>query len=217
MSMTLSDAFNRRKKIEMDLATWTQRLAAAGRDRRELTTKELEGSAAFVPEPGSEKVTRRAYSIEECRTRIGELLTEDRALAVRISLTNQRAMSTVKDLDGSEREMSIPEMLVLKNDIIPKLEAFHRAVPTRAEGVNVYLAGEGFIGYRDIKKLEKKRESITDKGIKMEETVVTGYRVEEIKDYGVPQRESWNEIDRIHDFAQRVKQAINEANKTPLI
>ncbi len=217
MSMTLSDGFNRRKKIEADLATWMQRLAASGKDRRELTTKSIDGDGAFVPEPGSEKLTKRTYTIEECRARIGELLAEDRQLAVRISLTNQQAKSKVADIDGVEREMTVPELLVLKNDIIPKLEQYIRAIPTRAEGVNVYATGTGSIGYRDIKKLEKKKESITDKGIKMEETVVTGYKVDETTDYGVLQRDSWNEIDRIHDFAQRVKQAINEANKTPLI
>jgi hypothetical protein len=121
------------------------------------------------------------------------------------------------DIDGTEKEMSVPELLVLKNDIIPKLEQFIRAIPTRAEGVSVHTTGNGSIGYRDIKKIEKKKESITDKGIKMEEVVVIGYKVDETTDYGVLQRDSWNEIDRIHDFAQRVKQAINEANKTPLI
>ena len=217
MNMTLSDAFNRRKKIETDLASWMQRLSASGKDRRELTTKSIEGDNAFVPEPGSEKSTKRVYNIEECRKHIADLLTEDRQLAVRISLTNQRAKAKLVDIDGSEKEMSVPELLVLKNDIIPKLEQYIRAVPTRAEGVSVHTTGNGSIGYRDIKKIEKKKESITDKGIKIEEVVVTGYKVDETTDYGVQQRDSWNEIDRIHDFAQRVKQAINEANKTPLI
>lgn len=217
MNMTLSDGFNRRKKIEADLTTWIQRLSNAGKDRRELVTKSIEGEGAFVPEAGSEKITKRTYTIEECRTRISDLLSEDRQLAVRISITNQRATAKVTDIDGVEREMTVPELLVLKNDIIPKLELYIRAVPTRAEGVNLYTNGSGFIGYRDIKKVEKKKESITDKGIKMEETFVVGYKVEETTDYGVLQRDSWNEIDRIHDFAQRVKQAINEANKTQLI
>jgi len=217
MTMTLSDAFNRRKKIEADLATWIQRLSGAGKERRELVTRNVEGDGAFVPEPGSEKAVKRSYTIEECRTRIADLLTEDRQLAMSISLTNQRARAKLLDFDGSEKEMSVPELLVLKNDIIPKLEQYVRAIPTRAEGVNVHASGQGSIGYREIKKIEKKKESITDKGIKMEEMIVTGYKVEETTDYGILQRDSWNEIDRIHDFAQRVKQAINEANKTQLI
>jgi hypothetical protein len=36
-------------------------------------------------------------------------------------------------------------------------------------------------------------------------------------DYGLPRREVWNEIDRIQEFAERVKQAIYEANKTELV
>lgn len=218
MNMTLSDGFNRRKKIESDLTTWIQRLSSAGKDRRELITKNIEGEGAYIPEAGSEKITKRTYTIEECRKRIGDLLAEDRELAVRISLTNQKAKAKVADINGAEIEMTVPELLVLKNDIIPKMEQYLRAIPTRAEGVNVFTKDAlAYIGYRDIKKIEKKKESITDKGMKIEETIVTGYKVEEITDYGIPQRESWNEIDRIHDFAQRVKQAINEANKTQLI
>jgi hypothetical protein len=38
----------------------------------------------------------------------------------------------------------------------------------------------------------------------------------EVTDYGVPRREQWDAIDRIGEFAQRVKQAINQANKTEL-
>ena len=36
-------------------------------------------------------------------------------------------------------------------------------------------------------------------------------------DYGLPTRDVWNEIDRVQEFLQRVKQAINRANKTELV
>lgn len=215
--MTLGDAFNRRKKLGADLQTWIQRLGQAGTERREYRTRSIEGKGAFEPEPGSERRTHRHYTIEECRERIELILVEDRDLALRISLTNQRARSRVVDLQGVERELSVPEMLVLKADLIPKLEQVARAVPIRADGVNIFESGEGFICHRRIKKVEKKKESLTDKGIKIEEIEVIGHDVTETTDYGILVRDAFNEIDRIQDFAQRVKQAINEANKTELI
>jgi hypothetical protein len=36
-------------------------------------------------------------------------------------------------------------------------------------------------------------------------------------DYGLNSRVMWNEIDRIQEFQQRVKQAINRSNKTDLV
>ena len=36
-------------------------------------------------------------------------------------------------------------------------------------------------------------------------------------DYGLVRREQWDAIDQIGEFAQRVKQAINQANKTELV
>jgi len=50
---------------------------------------------------------------------------------MRISLTNQKAIASIVDLDGKELELSVPELLVLKGDIIPKRELFARAVPSR--------------------------------------------------------------------------------------
>jgi hypothetical protein len=47
--------------------------------------------------------------------------------------------------------------------------------------------------------------------------VTIGYDVVEITDYGLPAREMYNEIDRVQEFLQRVKQAINRANKTELV
>ncbi len=217
MTMTLGDAFNRRKKLEADIESWSNRLTQAGKDKREYVTKEIEGEQAFKPEPGTEKIVTRHYTVEECHQKLLELIREDQELALRISLTNQNAKAQIEMLDGSKKEMSVPELLVLKTDIIPKLEKIARALPTTPDNVSVFEEGKGFIKHRNIKKLEKKKETLSEKGLKIEETIITGYQIQEFTEYGIAQRDAWNEIDRIQDFAQRVKQAINEANKTELV
>ena len=216
MSLTLGDAFNRRKKLGADLQTWIQRLTQAGTEKRSFRTQSIAGDDAFEPEPGTDKTTKRHYTIDECKTRIDEILAEDRALALRISLTNRQARATVEDLDGEALELTVPELLVYKNDLIPKLEQAARAVPTRRDGVNVIERDDERVMFREIKKLERKKESFQG-DLKIEEMEVLGYDVLEVTDYGVPVRSAWNTIDRIQDFAQRVKQAINEANKTELV
>jgi hypothetical protein len=215
--LTLGDAFNRRKKLQADLGAWTNRLKVSGSTRRSYRTKAIEGGDAFTPEPGSEKTTTRHYTVEECRDRIRAILEEDRALALRISLTNQAAKAEVEDLDGRTRTYTIPELLVMKDDIIPKMEESTRAVPLRADGVNVMEAGDGFIRYRTVTKVERKKETFSDKGLKAEEMETLGWDVVEVQDHGRPSRDVWNEIDRIQEFLQRVKQAINRANKTELV
>ncbi len=217
MSMNLGDAFNRRKKLSSDLAAWTNRLKSSGVTRRTFRTKAIEGNGAFSPEPGSEKSTMRHYTVEECRAKIREILDEDLVLALRISLTNQAAKAEVEDLDGRSRTYTIPELLVLKDSIIPKLEEAARGVPLRADGVNVMDAGDNHVRYRTVTKVERKKETFSDKGLKAEEMETLGYDVVEVTDFGLPSREMWNEIDRIQEFLQRVKQAINRANKTELV
>jgi hypothetical protein len=193
------------------------RLQHSGATRRTYRARDIEGSSAFQPEPGSEKTTSRNYTVEECRQKIREIIDEDRTLALRISVTNQRARAEVVDLEGRTREHTIPELLVLKDDIIPKLEQAARAVPLRADGVNVLETGAGFVRHRAVTKVERKKETFSDKGLKAEELVTLGYDVVETTDYGLPSREVYNEIDRIQEYLQRVKQAINRANKSELV
>jgi hypothetical protein len=214
--LTLGDAFNRRKKLSADFKTWVGRLRAAGAVRRSFTTQSLEGESAFVPNPGTEKTSTRHYTVEECRAKLVEINDEDRELALRISLTNQKAKAEVVDLDGVSRSYTIPELLVLKGDIVPKLEEAARAVPLRAENVNVYEIANGFVKHREVKKVERKRETFSDKGLKAEELILIGYDVVDVTDYGLEARDMYNEIDRVQEFLQRVKQAINRANKTEL-
>lgn len=217
MSMNLGDAFNRRKKLSSDLAAWTNRLKSSGVTRRTYRTRAIEGDGAFVPEPGSEKSTMRHYTVEECREKIRAIVEEDLVLALRISLTNQAAKAEVEDLDGRQRTYSIPELLILKDSIIPKLEEAARAVPLRADGVNVMETGANHVRYRTVTKVERKKETFSDKGLKAEEMETLGYDVVEVTDFGLASRAMWNEIDRIQEFLQRVKQAINRANKTELV
>jgi hypothetical protein len=217
MRMTLGDAFNRRKKLSGDIEAWTNRLRSSGNTKRTYRCKNIEGSGAFTPEPGSEKTTTRHYTVEECRAKLHELLEEDRVLALRISLTNQSAKAEVEDLAGRTATYSIPELLVLKDSIIPKLEEAARAVPLRTDGVNVMETGGNFSRYRTVTKVERKKETFSEKGLKAEEMETLGYDVVEVTDFGVGSREIWNEIDRIQEFLQRVKQAINRSNKTELV
>jgi hypothetical protein len=216
--MTLGDAFNRRKKLATDLQTWIGRLQASGSLRRSFRTQAIEGSDAFVPDTGSEKQSTRHYTVDECRARIGEIVVEDRDLALRISLTNQRARAEVEDLDGVVRSYTVPELLVLKGDVIPKLEQAARAVPLRADNVSIYekAADASFVKHRSVTKVERKRETFSDKGLKTEEMILLGFDVVEITDFGLPARDMYNEIDRVQEYLQRVKHAINRANKTEL-
>lgn len=217
MRMTLGDAFNRRKKLQADIEAWTNRLKSSGNTKRTYRCKTIEGNGAFTPEPGSEKTTSRHYTVEECRDKLREILEEDRILALRISLTNQSARAEVEDMNGKTVSYTIPELLVLKDSIIPKLEEAARAVPLRTDGVNVMETGSNFIRYRSVNKVERKKETFSEKGLKAEEMETLGYDVTEVTDFGLPSREIWNEVDRIQEFGQRVKQAINRGNKTELV
>lgn len=217
VAMTLGDAFNRRKKLGADLQSWINRLGLAGTERRSYRTATLEGNAAYEPEPGTEKVSTRQYTVAECRERIAAILVEDQELALRISRTNQQARAEITDLDGNVRTLSIPELLVLKDDTIPKLELAARAVPLRADDVGVYQTSDDWVRYRIVKKVERKNETFSDKGLKVEEIQLLGHDVVEVTDYGLVRREQWDAIDQIGEFAQRVKQAINQANKTELV
>lgn len=215
--ITLGDAFNRRKKVGAELEKWIMRLSLAGQNKKEWFTKSIDGKSAFDPEPGSMKETTRHYNIEECQAKIAELIVEDETLAMRISLTNQVAEGTITDLDGNERTLTIPALLVLRNEIIPKLEQIARSVPTRSENVNVIEKEDDKVVHRTVTRMEKKRETITDKGHKVEEREVTGYRIIDITEYGVEKRDQYDEVDRIQAYAASVKQAINDANKTELV
>ncbi len=226
--MTLGDGFARRKQIDAEIQTWINRLTLAGRDQYQYHTKSIgvveEGDdknedrgEPFKPIPGTKKQYERNYSIEECQENIERLIKEDRSLARRISLTNQKATAKLVDLDGTEKEMSIPELLVLRNDIAPKLENAARAIPKLAQNVEVVETHDKSAKWRSIMRQYKTKESLSQKGHKISNQKVDYYIVDEITDYGFPERKIFDEIDKIHDFQKRVRNAINEANKTELI
>jgi hypothetical protein len=186
------------------LQTWIGRLGLAGAERRTYRTSVLDGDNAYRPDPGTEKASTRQYTVQECRDKIAEILAEDERLALRISRTNQQARAEIVDLSGQPRVLSIPELLVLKDDTIPKLEQAARAVPLRADDVSVYATGDAWVRYRQVKKVERKKESFSDKGLKVEEIELLGYDVVEVTDYGVPRREQWDIIEPFSSWSERV-------------
>lgn len=217
MALTLGDAFSRRKQLGSEIENWMNRLRLTGRTTLQYRTELIEGPNAFQPQPGSVRSYERTYTIEECRSKLAELISEDRELALRISLTNQMATATVLDLDGVERTYSIPELLVLKNDIASKMEESLRAVPLQSTGVEVVEEGEDFSKWRTITKYLKREQTMGQKGNVIENQVLDYYQVEEVTDYGLPTRQIHDEIDDVHAWLVRVREAVNQANKTDLV
>ncbi len=215
--MNLGDAFARRKQIGAEIENWLARLRLAGRDTLQYRTLSIENKENLVPIPGSKRDFKRTYSIEECLDKLKALIEEDRKLALRISLTNQKARAKLVDFDGAEKELTIPELLVLKNDIAPKLENMARAIPIKAKGVEVTKETDKVMNWRAITKIEKASQELSDKGHKIEKQVVDYYQIDEVADYGHEERKVFDDIDKIHLWLQRVRNAINDANKTPLL
>ncbi len=215
--MNLGDAFSRRKQIDSEIDNWITRLSLAGKDTRTFTTRQIEGDKKFEVIPGSEKTFTRNYTIEECRKKIQELIEEDKQLARRISITNQGAKGSLMDLDGVKKVLTIPELLVLRNEIAPKLENAARAIPKLPNGVEILEKKGKAIKWRDVAPKYKHEQELSDKGIKIEKDIIEYYNVSENTDYGMPEREIFDEVDKIHKWLEGIKSAINEANKTELV
>jgi len=216
LKKTLGDAFALRKKIDNELNTWINRLALASRNTVHYKTKAIEGDKKFQSIPGSKKIYTRNYTIEECREKIQKLIAEDQKLALMISLTNQKAKAKLIDLDGKEQELTIPELLVLRNEIAPKIERAARAIPTRASGVEIVVDGKDKIEYRIIKTNYVNKQTMGEKGNVLTNKIIEDFNIEEVEDYGLKQREVFDYIDEIHAWMFRIKEAINMANKTEL-
>ena len=58
---------------------------------------------------------------------------------------------------------------------------------------------------------------MSDKGMKVENDVIEKYTVEEVKNYGFEERKVFDKIDDIHLWLTRIRNAINDANKTELV
>jgi hypothetical protein len=215
--MNLGDAFTRRKQIDAEIQNWINRLSLAGQDSKIYQTKRIEGDQKFVPIPGNMKTYARNYTIEECQERIKTLIDEDRQLARRISLTNQIAVGNLLDLDGKEKKLNIPELLLLRNEIGPKLENAARAIPKKATGVEIVKQDANSMNWRSIEPYYKHSQELSDKGHKIEKEYIDFYTITEVTDYGKHEREIFDETDKIHAWLERIKNAINEANKTELV
>ena len=215
--ITLSDGFSLRKAIASELETWMNRLRLAGRKTNRYQSKEIEGDKKFTAIPGSLTEYPRHYTIPECNEKIKELIEEDRKLAMRISVTNQKAKALMKDLEGNDVELTIPALLVLKNDIAPKLERAAQAIPKLNQNAEVMEKTNDYCKWRTVFPYYKTKQSLSEQGHKIEEEYVDYYNVEEVMDYGYDERKVNDEIDKIHSWQHRLKEAINQANKTPLV
>lgn len=215
--MTLGDGFSRRKQIESELETWMNRLRLAGRNTTKYQTKEIEGDNKFNPIPGTKNEYLRHYTIEECNIKIKELIEEDRKLAMRISITNQQAKAQMEDLEGNIVELTIPALLVLKNDIAPKLERAAQAIPKLNQNSEIMEKTSDYNKWRNVNPFYKTKQSLSEQGHKIEEEYIDYYNVEEVKDFGYDERRVNDEIDKIHAWQHRLKEAINQANKTELV
>lgn len=215
--MNLGDGFARRKQISADIETWTGRLGLAGRDTTVYQTKSIDPAKIRDIIPGTKKTFIRNYSVEECWKNIQDLIEEDKNLARRISLTNQSAKAKLKDLDGTEKILTIPELLVLRNEIAPKLENAARALPKLPTGVEIISQTAHETNWRQIVPTVKISQELSEKGLRIDKEYIDFYTITENTDYGKPEREVFDEIDKIHSWLERIKNAINEANKTDLI
>lgn len=214
--MNLGDGFSRRKQIQTEFSIWLNRLALAGREETNFTSVEL-GDSEEKAIVGTLKKFGRSYTIEECLSKLYDLLDEDKLLAKRISLTNQQAKAMVMDIEGKILELTIPELIVLKNDLIPKLNSIEDNIPRQAEGREILETNKGNIKWRKIDAIISRTRKISKDGFQMDVDVIKGYKVLEVVDYGYDKRKLMDRNDKIQMYVDGVKRAINEANKTLLI
>jgi len=71
--------------------------------------------------------------------------------------------------------------------------------------------------WRTVSPFYKIKQSLSEQGHKIEEEYIDYYDVEEVKDFGYDERRVNDEIDKIHAWQHRLKEAINQANKTELV
>ncbi len=214
--MNLGDGFNRRKQIASEIEKWISRLSLAGKNTVIFQTKSI-NEKELIPIPGTKREYLRHYSIEECRTNIEALIKEDRDLAIRISKTNQIAKAKLIDIDGKEKEMTIPELLVLKNEIAPKMERAIQTIPVLSSEAEVLEKTKDSIKTRTISPMFINVQELTDKGVRIDKRVVDYYEITELEDFGWEIRAKYDIEDKISAWIERIRVAIAEANKTELI
>ena len=62
-----------------------------------------------------------------------------------------------------------------------------------------------------------RKKIINDKGFQEDISKISNYSVRIVEDYGRSARDIYEEKDKISAWEHRLKEAINQANKTPLI
>lgn len=207
--MNLSDAFTRRKEIQEEISLWTDRLNNAGINRKvyllDADKKEIELVESFY----------REYTIEECLQSLQALMQEDKNLAIRISKTNAKVEVELEDFDGQVRRVSIAELLILKDSIIPNMQKIVSSKPIANSGKE----GKKLEGYVEYETIHPRMSNVEDvkEGVKFTKSVLQGYTKTVIEDFGISQRQKYDEQDKINHFARRVKKALNEANKAELL
>jgi len=214
--MNLGDGFNRRKQIASEIEKWIARLSLAGKNTIVYQTKSI-NEKELIPIPGSKREYLRNYSIEECRANIEELINEDRDLAIRISKTNQIAKAKLIDIDGKEKEMTIPELLVLKNEIAPKMERAIQSIPVMNSEAEIVEKTKNSIRTRTIEPSYLDVQELTEKGVRIDKRIVDFYNITESEDFGWDLRAKYDMADKISAWIERIRVAIAEANKTELI
>ncbi|NUM36983.1 MAG: hypothetical protein HUU50_20780 [Candidatus Brocadiae bacterium] len=207
--MNLSDAFTRRKEIQEEISLWTNRLEVSGCNRKVYLLDTEKKEVAL------KEANYREYTIEECLQSLHNLMQEDKNLAIRISKTNARVEVELEDFDGQIRKVSIAELLILKESIIPNMQKIVQCKPVADLGKEVKKM-QGYIEYESIQPSVKQIEDVKE-GVKITKQVIEGYTKVVVEDFGISQRQKYDEQDKINHFARRVKKALNEANKAELV
>lgn len=214
--MNLGDGFSRRKQIQGEFKTWINRLQLTGKDEVNYEVGELNQKAGSAT-PGTLTKFKRVFTTEECIKKLKELLDQDKELALKISLTNQKAKAQIVDMEGKNVELTIPELIVLKNEIAPKLEEIYRSIPKRTTDKNVIEETDNYIKWRVIQAMVTRTREIGENNFQRDVDKVLGFKIKEVTDYGYTERKIFDKIDEIQKWQQRIKEAINQANKTLLV
>lgn len=222
MEMTLGDGFTRRKQIQNDINKWLSRLRYAGRE--EIHYSVVDKSDIDISDnaiPGTVKEFKRAYSISECIEKIENLIEEDKILAKRISLTNQRAGAVMINLKGEEETLTIPELIILKNEIAPKILQLVSDIPTKQDDLHsledVEDRGDKGVVWRKVNPITSRTRIMTDNNMYQDVDKIVQYNIKRVNDFGYSNRQIYDKEDKVNDWIHRIKEAINQANKTKLI
>ena len=216
IELTLGDGFTRRKQIENEINTWLNRMGLSGRNDINYITESADLSEDKIV-IGTKRVHNRTFTTIECINKVKSLIEADKKMALRISLTNQTAKARMQDLEGNEVTLTIPELIVLKNEIAPKLKQMYATIPQQDMDNEIIEVKDDHIIWRVASANILRKKIINDKGFQEDISKISNYSVRIVEDYGRSARDIYEEKDKISAWEHRLKEAINQANKTPLI